>query len=58
MNVDDNAPATKADLSALEERILKRIEKSETNLLLALSQMVGFRRDLPKGERSFGAQLR
>jgi hypothetical protein len=57
MNVDDNAQATKADLNALEERILKRIEKSETNLLLALSQMIAFRRDLPQDERSFGAQL-
>jgi hypothetical protein len=35
MNVDDNVPAIKADLNALERRILERIEKSETNLLLA-----------------------
>jgi len=39
MSADDNAPATKADLKALETRILEqvfeRIEKSETNLLLA-----------------------
>ena len=31
----ENDPVTKADLSALEERLLERLEKSETNLLKA-----------------------
>jgi hypothetical protein len=39
VNADDNAPATKADLKALETRILEqvfeRIKKGETNLLTA-----------------------
>lgn len=32
---DNNAHVTKADLEALEERLLERIEKVETNMLRA-----------------------
>ncbi len=35
----DNTPVTKADLEALEERLLERIEKIETNILRAFNSI-------------------
>jgi len=54
---DGNAPLTKADLVAVEERLLERIEKSETNLLKAFRNWAVRFETRFQSQRDFGRRL-